>query len=104
MMGFSLWTYLGAWLWKLVATTVVAACVVRLALAGIPSALESGRVVGDLVLIALSVLYVAVLVAGLAAVRFFGARDLELIRGLLPRPLQPLVRGTAADFLFGART
>lgn len=104
VMGFSLWTYLGAWLWKLVAATVVAACVVRLALAGIPDALESGRVVGALVLIALSVLYIAVLVAGLAAVRFFGARDLELIRRLLPRPLQPLVRGTAADFLFGART
>jgi O-antigen/teichoic acid export membrane protein len=104
VMGYSLWTYLGAWLWKLVAATVVAACVVRLALAGIPDALESGRVVGAVVLIALSVLYIAVLVAGLAAVRFFGARDLELIRRLLPRPLQPLVRGTAADFLFGART
>jgi O-antigen/teichoic acid export membrane protein len=104
VMGLSLWVYLGAWLWKLGLATVVAACVVRAALAAIPGALDSGRLAGALLLVALSVLYLAVLVAALAAVRFFGARDLELIRRLLPRPLQPLVRGTAVDFLFGART
>jgi O-antigen/teichoic acid export membrane protein len=104
LMRFSLWEYLGAWLWRLTAATASAALVVYVLRAVLPSEFTRARGGGALTLIALALVYGITLLMGLRAVRFFDGRDLAIVQRVLPVRLQSLTRSTAIEFLFGTRT
>jgi O-antigen/teichoic acid export membrane protein len=104
LMGFSLWRHLGSWLWRVVAATVVAAAVIFALRSAIPDDVLRDRGEGALMLLGLGLVYTALMLAGLRVFRFFEARDLAIVRRILPTRLQPLASSPAAEFLFGART
>jgi O-antigen/teichoic acid export membrane protein len=100
----SLWEYVGTWIWRLLAATLASAGAVAWLRTIIPPDYLTGRAKGGLVLVGLGVLYVVFILLSLRAVRFLEARDLLVIRRILPGPLRPLARVPAVEFLFSARS
>ena len=103
-MGFPLWDYLGAWLWRLAAATLAAALAVFALRSAVPDAVQRDRGEGALLLAALGLLYVMLMLAGLRLFRFLEARDLATLKRVLPVRLRPLATLPAVEFLFGSRT
>jgi O-antigen/teichoic acid export membrane protein len=104
LMRFSLWEYLGTWLWRLTTATVLAVLVVYALRSALPASLTNARGVGAITLVVLAMIYGVSLLAFLRALRFFNARDLTVMQRVLPSRLHPLTKLTAVEFLFGART
>ena len=104
LMGFPLWDYLGAWLWRLVAATLAAALAVFVLRSVVPDTLQHDRGEAALLLAGLGLLYVTLMVLGLRLFRFLQARDLATLNRVLPVRLQSLTTLPAVEFLFGART
>jgi O-antigen/teichoic acid export membrane protein len=95
--------YFEVWAWRLVAATVPAAAVLFFLSRAVPPTVSEQRGAGLLVLAALAIVYAALVLGGLRAVRFLGAGDLLLIRRILPSRLKPLASLPAVEFLFGVR-
>lgn len=104
LMQFPLWQYLGAWLWRLTAATALATLLVYGLRSALPHTFTAHRAEGAVTLFALALIYGGALLASLRAVRFFEARDLAVVRRVLPPRLQSVTRLPAVEFLFGART
>ena len=104
LLGLSLWDYLGRWLCRLVAGTSLAAAAVLGLRMAIPADVASSRGKGALALIALGAIYAVLMLVALRMVRFLEARDLAVVKRVLPTRLQSLATLPAVEFLFGART
>jgi O-antigen/teichoic acid export membrane protein len=104
LMHYSMWDYVGSWLWRLVAATAIAGfstAVLRMAL---PGDVSERRLAGLFALGALGFVYCCVLLAALRVLRFLQARDLVTLGRVLPTRLRPLARLPVVEFLFGARS
>jgi O-antigen/teichoic acid export membrane protein len=102
LMGYAIWRYFGAWMWRLVAATALAAAPVLALRLSLADSVAGRREEGLLALAALGLAYAAVLLATLRLVSFLQAGDLAMLRRALPARLQPLAATRAVQFLFGA--
>ena len=103
IMGLPLWEHTGAWLWRLVVATLIPVAVALLVRLALPDSVSANRWKGFLALAGLGVIYVSLLLVALRIVKFLCARDLAIIRRVLPSRLQPVTSLPAVEFLFGGR-
>lgn len=104
LMALSMWDYVGDWLWKLTAVTLLAAGAVYSVYSALPETFSAGRGPAAFALATLGVLYMGVMLLGLRWFNFLQERDLAILKRALPARLQPLASLPTVEFFFGVRS
>jgi O-antigen/teichoic acid export membrane protein len=103
LLGLPLWQYLGSWLWRLCASTAIAAAVTLAVRTALPDSIVDDRANGGLALVLLALLYAGAMLVNLRLFRFLESRDLDTVERVLPTRLRRIARTGPVEFLFGAR-
>jgi O-antigen/teichoic acid export membrane protein len=104
LMGLALWEYFGSWASRLCAAAAIPTIVAYLVRSVLPASVAANRAQGAVALAGLAALYLVLLLGALRLFRFLEARDLAVLRRVLPARLRPIASLPAVEFLFGART
>jgi O-antigen/teichoic acid export membrane protein len=103
LMQIPLWQYVGTWLWRLAAATIMAGIVIYALRSALPARFTAVRGEGAITLVLLALTYGVTLLLGLRGLKFFQTNDLAVVERVLPSRLQSLTKLSAVEFLFGAR-